>query len=106
MGGFRRGVKGTLLGGKNIGKGNRQPRQKGRLEPVPETKLQWWCIASSGQPEDLDRVPFRIDDPVFGNADPLVEGMFHPAIDRSRCWGENLDEQVRDPLEVLFSDEG
>ncbi len=29
-----------------------------------------------------------------------------PAIARGRRWGQDLDEQVRDPLKVLFSDEG
>ena len=104
--GLRRGGQGSLSCGKNLGQGNRQPRQKGRLEPVPETEFQRLRIASSGQPEDLDSISLRIHDPVLGNANPFIEGMFHPAIDRGRRRGQDLDEQVRDTLEVLFRDEG
>ena len=93
-------------GGKYFGEGNRQPGEKGRFEKIALAVFERVRITPGGKSEELDGFRLRIDDPVFGNAEPLVEGMFHPAVGRFRRRGQDLDGQVRNSLDVLFSNDG
>ncbi len=71
-------------GGKHLGEGYRQPGKKGRIDPVRKPEFQADSIVSVGKTEDLDGFRLRIHDPVLANPEPLVDGMFHPAVGRFR----------------------
>jgi hypothetical protein len=51
-------------GGKNLGEGDREPREQGRFERIPLAIFMWSRIMPRGKPEDLDGFRLRIHDPV------------------------------------------
>ena len=67
-------------GGKHLGEGNRQPRKKGRLDPVLMPEFQGGRIVSVDKTENLDGFLLRIDNPVLVNPEPFVKGMLYPAV--------------------------
>ena len=94
-----------LSGGKYRGEWNRQPWQERGVQGVFLATFQTGPVASVGQMEDLDGLRFRIHNPVFGNPEPFVEGPFHPAVGHSRSRRQDLDQQIRNALDVLLGDD-
>ena len=95
-----------LSGRKYVGKGDRKAGKKGRFQKFAPPEDERLLIFPFGEAKDGHAVFKLIDDPVLRDAEPLIEPeLLLPVPDR-RSLGEDFDDQVRNPLDTSFGDDG